>query len=58
MSIEIKELVVKTTVDNEMNAGNDMDGGEPAEALEKLKAQIISECKDMLSEMLNEMRDR
>ena len=50
MSIEVKELNIKASVDKEESA----DGGSPnnKKDLQKLKQQILEEVADMLEEML------
>lgn len=59
MSIEIKELVVKTTVDNELSGGSGSGTGtDPCCSIEKIKAQIIAECREMFDEYLIEQRER
>jgi hypothetical protein len=50
MSIEVKELNIKASVDTEESSG----GGSPnsAKDLQKLKQQILEDVQDMLEEML------
>jgi hypothetical protein len=59
MAIEIKQLLVKTTVGTTGNLGSgaktDDDG---ANDLEAIKDQILAECRDLFYELLNEEKER
>lgn len=59
MAIEIKQLLVKTTVGNAGNlggSGKTDDNG--ANDLEAIKDQILAECRDLFYELLNEEKER
>ncbi|MDI9339687.1 MAG: DUF5908 family protein [Sediminibacterium sp.] len=57
MAIEIRELVIKTTVTEGVTAGKQKDGLSRQE-LEKLKAEIIESCIDRLQSKLTKDRER
>ena len=58
MSIEINELIVNATIDN----GQTGNGGQSSDdlylALEEIKAQTITECKELFYELLDKQWDR
>lgn len=57
MSIEIKEMVVKSTItSNDQQYRNK--GSVSTGDIEHIKRQIAAECKDMIRELLNERRER
>lgn len=59
MAIEIKQLLVKTTVGTTGNLGgsaNTDDNG--ANDLEAIKYRILAECRDLFYELLNEQKER
>jgi len=58
MSIEINELMVNATLE-EAGAGDHPQAIDRLYSdLEEIKAQIISECKELFYEMLDKQRDR
>jgi hypothetical protein len=58
MSIEINELVVNATIDDGPTANFEQPGDDFYWGLEEIKAQIISECKDLFYELLDKQGDR
>jgi hypothetical protein len=58
MSIEINELVVNATIDEGQTANYGQSRDDLYLGLEELKAQIISDCKDLFYELLDKQRDR
>jgi hypothetical protein len=70
MPIEIKELVIKTTVNEEQRAANvtsdDSDGGNDSSSsdancaakLEDVRDEIIAECLDFVSDYMNKINRR
>ncbi|MFT4601140.1 MAG: hypothetical protein ACI857_001318 [Arenicella sp.] len=70
MPIEIKELVIKTTVNEEQSAANvasdDSDGGNDSSSsdancaakLEEVRDEIIAECLDFVSDYMNKINRR
>jgi hypothetical protein len=59
MAIEIKQLLVKTTIGTAGNSGGsaktDDDGANDPEAI---KDRILAECRDLFYELLNEQKER
>ena len=58
MAIDIKELVIKTTIDSEEKTGVESPAGNVTIDLEKLKEEIITECRELFFEMLTEEKER
>ena len=58
MSIEINELVVNATIDEGPSADCEKPGDDFYGNLEEIKAQIISECKDLFYELLDKQGER
>ena len=59
MAIEIKELLVKTTVGARTNrSGGEKMGGDASNDLEAIKIQILAECRELFYELLNEQKER
>ena len=58
MSIEISELIVNVTIDEGPKASCEQPGDDFYWDLEEIKAQIISECKDLFYELLDKQGDR
>ena len=54
MPIEIRELKIKMTVDSGTSNAQPVDQN----ALKKLKAQIIEECIEVVSEMIQAQKER
>jgi hypothetical protein len=58
MSIEINEMVVQMQIDEESRADPGQETGIGANDLEKIKAQIIAQCRDMFYKLLDEQKER
>lgn len=56
MAIEIRELVIKTTIHRHKKATPDK--GSDGQEMHRLKAEIIEECIDKMKEMLQERLGR
>jgi len=55
MAIEVKQLVIKSTIVDEDNDENSDDNDV---ALTKLKQELLNECRRMFAEMLSEKGQR
>lgn len=58
MSIEINELIVNATIDEGQTANFGQSRDDLNWRLEAIKAQILSDCKDLFHELLDEQGDR
>ena len=59
MAIEIKELLVKTTVGAGTNrSGSEKISGDASNDLEAIKIQVLAECRELFYELLNEQKER
>ncbi len=58
MSIEINELIVNATIDEGQTANCEQSRDDLYWGLEEIKAQIISECKELFFELLDKQGDR
>ena len=58
MSIEINEMVVQMQIDEETGLDAAQDRGIGVNDLEKIKAQIISQCREMFYKLLEEQKER
>jgi hypothetical protein len=58
MAIEIKQMVVKTTVGSAASSGGGATTGCASDDLEAIKDQILAECRDLFYELLNEEKER
>ena len=59
MAIEIKQLLVKTTVGTTGNLGGSGKADDNGvNDLEAIKCQILAECRDLFYELLNEEKER
>ena len=54
MSIEINEIVVQTRISEESSSGSARNAPDLTRDLEKMKTQILSQCKELFFELLNE----
>ena len=57
MQIEIKELVIKTTINDSSNPSNNK-VGISEEDLKKLKKEILYECVESMTQMLRRINER
>lgn len=58
MSIEIKELIVNATIDEGQTANYGQNRDDLYLGLEEIKAQIISDCRNLFYELLDNQGDR
>ena len=58
MSIEINEMVVQMRIDEEGTADPAQRSEIGVTYVQKIKAQIISQCRDMFYKLLNEQKER
>jgi hypothetical protein len=61
MAIEIKQLIIKSTLVSENRSRDQMDSGRAqlgAADLRLLKQQLIEECKELVKQSLEEMQER
>ncbi len=58
MSIEIKEMVVKTMVDRQAGSNHGRESVDLSRDFEKLKTQILTECKEMFQALQDEQAER
>lgn len=61
MAIEVKQLIIKSTLVSENRARDQTDSGraQPGAAdLRLLKQQLIEECKELVEQSLEEMQER
>ena len=58
MPIEIKELVIKTTIDNGGSSLNNNDRGDLSETLNEIKTKLIDECVFQIMEQLGKNNER
>ena len=58
MSIEINELIVNATIDEGQTGNREQSRDDLYLGLEEIKAQTLSECKDLFYELLDKQEDR
>ena len=56
MTIEVKQLVIKSTVTN--TRPSEEKPGTGSVDLERLKQQLLAACREMISDKLNSMQER
>mgnify|MGYP003571017733 CR=1 FL=1 len=56
MTIEVKQLIIKSTVSDEGPAQQDSE--QRAVDMEQLKEALMQECREMIADSLNEVRER
>lgn len=56
MTIEVKQLIIKSTVSDERPVQQDSE--QLAVDMEQLKEMLMEECREMIAESLNEVRER
>jgi hypothetical protein len=55
MSIEVKQLIVKSTL---VSDARDDDRRDSAIDVERLKQQVIDECRELIEQSLEELQER
>lgn len=58
MPIEIRELIIKTTVENDQKGTNNPNGSGGDVNVSKLKKQLLDACKTYINEKVNEEKER
>ncbi len=59
MTIEVRQMLIKSCVGQDEPSSGQAQPGEPArEDMEQLKEEILAECRAWLRERLNDMRER
>jgi hypothetical protein len=58
MPIEIRELVIRTTIDNSAGHSGQLNPQELEALKKKLTKQILGECKTMIDQKLKHQRER
>lgn len=58
MSIEINDMVVQAQISEENDKCSAANVADVPSDLEKMKLQIISQCKELFYELLNEQKER
>ncbi|MCP5003932.1 MAG: hypothetical protein GY941_08285 [Planctomycetes bacterium] len=58
MAIEIKEIIIKTTVSDDVNLHKESNGLVSCSELESFKKQIINQCKEFIIDTLSQHRER
>lgn len=59
MTIEVRQMLIKSCVGQDESSSGQAQPGEPArEDLEQLKEEILAECRAWFRQSLNEMRER
>ncbi len=54
MTIEVKEMIIKTIVTDKPGARNQQNQESLGLMLEQLKSEVLTECRNLLMDMLNE----
>ncbi len=58
MTIEVREMIIKTMVTDNASPGTEKDSDFPESAIKQMKSDILSGCREMLMEMLEERESR
>jgi hypothetical protein len=61
MAVEVRQLVIKSSIGDERKPGaevKDKEGPPPAEDLAQLKQDLLADCKSWLMEKLEDARER
>jgi hypothetical protein len=58
VTIEVRQMVIRSTVEARRSAPAPLDERQAAATLERMKGEILSECKEWLRERLQEGRER
>ena len=58
MTIEVRQLVIRSLVEGRRPGQASVDEQDTAAALERMKGEILTECKEWLRERLQEGRER
>jgi hypothetical protein len=58
MTIEVRQMVIRSSVETRRPAYQPLDEQRAAATMERLKGEILTECKEWLRERLQEGRER
>lgn len=58
MTIEVKEMIIKTRVIDEITPQAHKEREVLNRALERMKSEILAECRELLMEMLTQQANR
>ncbi len=58
MTIEVRQMVIRSTVETHRQSSWPLDEQRSAATLERMKGEILTECKEWLRERLQEGRER
>ncbi len=58
MSIEVNEMIVKTTLDKDKTTRNELSSDSIRVELNRFRTQVLSECRAMFLELLEEREER
>lgn len=58
MTIEVRQMVIRSTVDSNEQSQTSQGDGSAAMDVERIKAEILAECMELLREKLQDCRER
>lgn len=58
MPIEIRELIIKTTIDSDSKSKNNVDNVNIGLQNDKLRKRLLEECKQYINQKVNEIKER
>ena len=58
MTIEVRQMVIRSSVDARRDAAAPADVQRTAESLVRMKAEILSECRELLREKMQDSQER
>lgn len=58
MTIEVRQMLIRSTVGGEADAGASYERRLSADEIARLKEEVIAECREWLDEKLREARER
>lgn len=58
MPIEIRELIIKTTIDNDSYNQNRINSSNLNNSTDKQKKQLLAECKQYINQLVKEIKER
>lgn len=58
MPIEIRELIIKTTIDNDSYSQNKSNNSNLEGYTEKQKKRLLEECKEYINQVVKEIKER
>lgn len=56
MTVEVKQMIIKSTVVNKFTEHEQSDGA--TVDIEQLKEMVMEECKELITESLHELQER